>query len=650
MNLFLEDIMSKLKRLCCIMMCITLLFTLCHTAETEVSAAGVTYGYVNGVKVNVRKGAGTSYESVGTLTHVNVIVLGSAQDSKGTTWYNIKTVDGSLQGYMHSDYIDLDKHVNILKGDVNGDFCINSADLAALNAHLSGAAPLSGDALKAADTNNDGYIDGTDLTNIQNHINGTISLDILAFPESYHAALISLKGIYPYYTFVADYVDIPFYEAVENETKNHRKLVSMNDGISWRSCGQNNYDWSTGTWTKTSGNWTDASAELIAYYMDPRNFLNANNIYTFVTHSYSSGQTAAGVEKIIKGTFLEKGYSDANDTAYGGSYVNVIMEAARQSGVSPYVLASTIILEQGVNGTSGLISGPDYYNFFNYGASGSDVIGNGLEYAKNAGWTTRSASIIGGAIQYASGYIAAGQNTYYYKDFDVADSNPYTHQYAQSVYDAVSSSARLRNAYRDMRDLDLVFRIPVYNDMPEVAPSKPAENSTLNNYYFTDITASGLSPTFSMYTKTYSLTVSGDTSISVSVPSTASYVGQSSYSLSAGQSTLYLPVRSQSGYNNYYTITVYAAAACTVSIICDGNAAPDPNPTTPSQPAVTIGDINSDGVINTADLAAVKLHLLGIRTLSGTEITAADINSDGTINTADLAGVKLHLLGLRSLN
>ena len=46
------------------------------------------------------------------------------------------------------------------------------------------------------------------------------------------------------------------------------------------------------------------------------------------------------------------------------------MDAAAQSGVSPYVLAAMILQEQGTNGGTPLISGnysgySGYYNFFN---------------------------------------------------------------------------------------------------------------------------------------------------------------------------------------------------------------------------------------------------------------------------------------------
>ena len=44
----------------------------------------------------------------------------------------------------------------------------------------------------------------------------------------------------------------------------------------------------------------------------------------------------------------------------------MIMDAAKSSGVNPYVIAAMLIQEQGVKGTSGLISGATgIYNSFN---------------------------------------------------------------------------------------------------------------------------------------------------------------------------------------------------------------------------------------------------------------------------------------------
>ena len=72
--------------------------------------------------------------------------------------------------------------------------------------------------------------------------------------------------------------------------------------------------------------------------------------------------------------------------------------------------------------------------------------------------------------------------------------------------------------------------------------------------------------------------------------------------------------------------------------------------TSNSTPTVKLGDINSDGKIDSIDLLRVKQHLMNIRTLNGNSFTAADINKDGKIDSIDLLRVKQHLMGIRTIS
>jgi len=60
---------------------------------------------------------------------------------------------------------------------------------------------------------------------------------------------------------------------------------------------------------------------------------------------------------------------------------------------------------------------------------------------------------------------------------------------------------------------------------------------------------------------------------------------------------------------------------------------------------VVPGDITGTGNINSADLLAIRKHLLGTGTLTGLYLKAADINGDGKVNSADLLALRQHLLG-----
>ena len=571
--------MSKYIRKCvAVLLATVLVFSVQSFAYS--SSVSATTGMVTADHVYIRQGPSTSTQWLDRVDYVTVEILGSVNGQDGYVWYHIRY--GETVGYIRSDYVA-----------------------------------------------------------VQQEISADFSQQLAAFPESYRAALTQLHTIYPNWKFQADNISTPFEQVVAAEGKNKYKLVHTTDALSWRAMTPPLYDWATGQWSTTSGNWTGASRETIAYYMDPRNFLDTQNIYMFMRQSYdAANQTEDGVRQVVAGTFLANGYNDPEDTAYGGDYVKVIMEAARRSGVSPYVIAATIVIEQGVNGTSQLISGTTgCYNFFNINASGTDVVGSGLSYASSKKWTTRSASIIGGAIWYGEGYINQGQDTYYYKDFNVVTGN-YSHQYAQNVYDAKGSSARIRNVYINNQNAALTFRIPVFANMPSQASPRPVENSKRNNYFFTDIAVAGLDLKFSMFQYEYSIHISGGTTVSVSFPSTAQYVSATSFPLGAGQNRVVLTVRSETGYDNNYVLNVQSDSGGTLTVSTGGGQ---------SVEAGSRGDIDGNGTINTNDVALMRLHFLGIRTLAGEPYTRADLDGNGTLNTNDIALMRLHFLGIKRI-
>lgn len=588
--------MIRLKKFISVVLSISLLLSAAAIEfSLNVSAATVKVAYINGSGVNVRKSASTSSAKVATVSYREVTVTGTSGSWLKVTY----TVGGKkINGYIYndSDYV----YVTSYNPD------------ASFKAQLEN------------------------------------------FPESYREALTELHKKYPDWNFIPDYVNMSFEDAVKLQMNDMQKQVSSTGHkISWRSMGKGSYDWSTGKWEFTNGGWTGASREVISYYMDPRNFLNSTEIYMFLKQGYDYGSyTEAGLKKVVAGTFLEKGYSDPKNTeGYDGSYIKIIMEAGEQSGVSPYIIASAIIQEQGSAGSSSLISGTyskykGYYNFFNYGASGNTttaVIENGLKYAKNEGWNSRSAAIIGGAKEFIKGYIEIGQDTYFYQDFNVNFSGSIWHQYAQAVHDARSKGYSLNKVYASDTDSKLTFRIPVYTSMPLEASEKPAANSKRNNYYFNDISVRGLTPSFSRYTYSYDLQVTSDTIIDVSYPSTASLACDTEFALKKGTNHIVLSVKSQTGYTNDYKITVEATKKCTLYINTGGTV--DSGDDDKKENSVKKGDINGDGKISASDMANIRLHLLNKYLLKGDNFTAADVNGDGKISASDMANVRLHLLG-----
>lgn len=464
-----------------------------------------------------------------------------------------------------------------------------------------------------------------------------IEEQIAAFPESYKTALRALHSIYPNWKFYADNINMTLDEAAKLEVV---RKVTDDKSISWRSMDKGSYDWGSGNWvSEEDGRWHYASREVIKYYMDPRNFLNEQYIYTYMKQNYDpSSQNEEGVRKIVSGTFLENGYYDPNDTAYGGSYIAVIMEAARQSGINPYILAATIIQEQGAEGTSGIIAGP-YYNFFNISASGNDPVTSGINYAKSKGWNTRSKSIIEGAQFSGNNYVSAGQNTYFYINYNIKDPENLWHQYATAVHNATSSAGRLVKTYKDLKSAELDFLIPVYQNMSDTASQLPEKNGNLNNYYFDSISAVGLTPSFDRFNYEYDLSVSGDSTVYVKLPQSAEYAGDWSYDLNTGSNHITLWVKSQSGYYSEYYLDVEADSPCRLTVSAENNSAS----------VVRKGDTNGDSKVTLIDLANVQRHLLGLISLTGNNFAGADTNSDGKISLIDLANIQRYLLGLLAL-
>ena len=655
-----------LKKSLAVLLCLTLVISLFSTAiyvfaeesasDNVIQIGTITEPGTNKIGVVVRADAGTTAARITTLADKTVVTVnGSKNDINNTNnpstgkvylWYSITYQSGGTvyNGYIREDLITVTTHT----------------------------------------------------------LDKTFEEQLKDFPESYHAALTALHAIYPNWVFQADKISVTFQEAIALENQYPTKLV-MNQDISWRSMEYGSYNWDTGSFVGTDGgNRWGASREVIAYYMDPRNFLNTSDIFIFMKQSYdAASQNIDGVRNIIAGRFLANNYSDPNDTAYGGDFAEVIMEAGRQSGVSPYFLASTIIQEHGTNGTR-FSNGVEYtfnvnengeldasseltvtktvYNFFNFGVSGTteaDKLKNGCEYAYKQGWFTRSASIIGGAKKYGDSYLNRGttsytppntyynQDTYFYKNYNILDPQKIWHQYAQNVADSLNSASNLKKMYSADYTTPLTFRIPVYaNDsLPQNNVEAPVKSSKLNNYFFNKIEVEGLSPTFGRYIYSYALKVEKDTSIYVELPEKATLHSAANYDLKVGENTVKLTVMSETGYTNDYVISVNATVPCKLTVTTDKTTPPEnpddsgnesnpdnPDGDTPTQPTVLKGDANNDGKVSVSDLAAIRLHILGYVVLSGNALIGADANGDGKISVSDLAAVRLHILGKININ
>lgn len=295
----------------------------------------------------------------------------------------------------------------------------------------------------------------------------------------------------------------------------------------------------------------------------------------------SSGPSSSG---------SSSGTPSSNTGSGSKLYVDIIMDAAAQSGVSPYVLAAMILQEQGTNGGSPLISGnysgyPGYYNFFNveaYQSGSMSAIQTGLRYASQSGsygrpWNTVEKSIIGGAQNYGDNYVKAGQNTFYLKKFNVQGSNLYKHQYMTNIQGAASEAERLSKAYSSVKDSALEFQIPVYNNMPETACAAPVGDGSPNNK-LSSLSAEGysLTPSFGKDTESYNLIV--NTSVSsiqvnaAAADSKASVSGAGSIPLNGSTTDIAITVTAENGSARTYTIHVVKQDGGPVSSGSSGSA------------------------------------------------------------------------------
>lgn len=266
------------------------------------------------------------------------------------------------------------------------------------------------------------------------------------------------------------------------------------------------------------------------------------------------------------------------------SYSEILMKAAAQSGVSPYVLAAMILQEQGTGGTSPLISGTysgyaGYYNFFNveaYQSGSTSAIQMGLRYASQSGsygrpWNTVEKSILGGAQNYGDNYVKAGQNTFYLKKFNVQGANPYKHQYMSNVQGAASEGAKLAQAYTaQLKNTALEFHIPVYNNMPEQACLAPTGDGSPNNKLSAlEISGFSLTPSFNWNTDNYNLIVDnsvGSISVNASPADSQAQVSGAGTVNLAGQTTdIQIAVTAQNGSVRTYSIHVVKQAGGPVS-------------------------------------------------------------------------------------
>ncbi|MGN1133126.1 MAG: fibronectin type III domain-containing protein [Oscillospiraceae bacterium] len=520
------------KRIIALLVTVILGFTIFSC--TDLNAFAAQTGTVNCDALNVRSGAGTNYSIVSTIyngTKVNII--NTKKDSSGASWYQISFTSGgkTISGYSISNYITVTTNSSI--------------------------------GTSATDANFEKYLTSQ------------------GFPDSYKPMLRELHKKYPNWIFKAQKINLDWNTVLKEELVLGRNLVHSGAPASWKSMEKGAYNFEQNYWYGLDGSWVAASKEIIAYYLDPRNFLNDPSIFMFENLSYNPDvHTLSGTQNILLGTFMSGNFTTP-DTKKTYNYPKVFIEAAKKSGVSPYHLASRCLIEQGTKGSPqslGTVPGyKNYFNFFDIGAYATGTLSavqKGCEYAQggpkknetsyNRPWTNQYKSIIGGSIFVGEGYIKKSQDTLYLQKFDVVDGGNgyYYHQYMTSVFAPEVEAKQMKKAYNSkILNSAMEFKIPVYNNMPNALYKKPTSNGDNNNFLKSlAVSGSKLNRTFDKYTMTYYLSAPVATSsVTVKAPALSSQGVVSitgNTNLKVGNNAVKIKVKAPSGVTRTYTINV----------------------------------------------------------------------------------------------
>ena len=533
------------------------------------------------------------------------------------------------------------------------------------------------------------------------------------FPQSYHAALNALKEKHPNWQFVAFNTGLTWEECFADDAttlKNGRTelvpgrnlIQSTQKTSGWRSTTiSGSFSWSTNKWeVKSAPNWVQASEEAIRYTMDPRNFLNEEQIFQFEQLSYASYHTVDGVEKLLKNSFMAagKGQGIENEEGKSLTYAEAFVEIGEKLNVSPFMLASRVFQEQGTEGKSQLISGEvtvngktykGYYNYFNIQASGKtyeEILENGMNEAVSAGWTTRYKALYGGAEKLTESYISRGQDTVYLQKYNVDSSSNrlFWGQYMQNILAPYAEGVRVKNTYTNMGGLDnpFVFIIPVFKDMPATPSPEPTIDGNPNYKLASIVVDSQGVSEFSMDKLEYSMTVPySKSSVTISAVAYASSLTGSEnttsingsmgsytnvYNLNVGNNRIELQSTAQNGTSVTYVINITREDGISVSegsfsisdyTLSDTTITKIPLETTVEtfldhvklSGTITKQVVDSNGVVVSADKlvgTGMKLQILsqGKVEKEYTVLIYGDASGDGKVSLLDMVIMKRHIL------
>lgn len=608
------------KKIIYIFVTLTLFFALINLTEADVTRAKV-YCPDDNEPLNIRESIGGEVKTaLACNTEVKVIDQNAGVDGNGTKWYKIEYGNGSV-GYAISTYIRIIETVKLSGSDniyikENYDSALDSdgfvacyEDTTDVSLRKSPGGTSTGNKVSCGEKvkinsvsegsgtcgyyynitdskGNSGYVCGyfvntTKLSSTAtNYYNTNESLDSYyttltnkGFPESYLPYLAEIHARHPNWIFDAEIINLDFDDVIEGESAYGRNLLEgAYFSQNYRSMGINTYDILNDIFYdySTEEGWYDASTEAIAYYMDPRTYLNEKYIFAFESLNFNSAHTSQIIQKILSSqTFWPKVYQ-----GYDGNIYEDIITATQQVDISAVHIASRIKQEiSGISESDPRLGGTfnyngqsysGYYNFFNIGVYGDNKIVKGMIYAKDHGWDSPFDAVYGGALFIRSGYIDVNQDTMYYQKFDISTTNGhYTNQYMQNLAAPVQETNTTYNTYvnnfSEYLNTAIKFTIPVYENMSNYAVVAPSIGNP--NNYLKNITIDGSTiSNFSYDDFSYDIKVPGKVN-SIKIGATtingnATVKGTGDIPINEKQTTITLTVTSESGRSRDYVINV----------------------------------------------------------------------------------------------
>ena len=352
------------------------------------------------------------------------------------------------------------------------------------------------------------------------------------FPEGYARPLSELQFGHRDWVFEpVEVADLTWDRIIEKELTPSWNLVVYADWApdEWNDLKEKNYTpyYAKDAKAYDSGAWYQASRETIAYFMDPRNWLNARDVFMFETLGFdAASQTPDAVEQTLSKTFMAKARVDGGKQ----TFAELVHATGSKLGVSPVFIAGRLASEQGLGSaqsfgtigdtlfayatnTTGKIGNADiwgkrytkdnpatkavlekglaayngFYNFFNFRAYGRGTFE--IKYnawveatseetkAKYLGpWDTQAKAIEGGALKIKERYIDTHRHTRYLQKFSVL---PAAGEFRWKQY--MQNIAAPAKAYEAAGTLDAPYRflIPVYKKMPQSASPDPAKGKSI---------------------------------------------------------------------------------------------------------------------------------------------------------------------------